>query len=105
MPHIPAAGVSLFAPHRPAARHCFFFFKGSAAHRDLPSSPPRRSPDLPRVAKTQEDGGGRGSGGGRSRGDRGEGERAVLRSHTTPITLHWLMEHPDPPQKAFIIGR
>src|SRR2546422_4443245 len=24
----------------------FFFFKGSAAPRDLPSSPPRRSPDL-----------------------------------------------------------
>src|SRR2546430_16710064 len=24
-----------------------FFFNGSAAHRDLPSSPPRRSPDLP----------------------------------------------------------
>src|SRR5881397_561043 len=58
-----------------------------------------------RVAKTHEDGGGTGSTGWRYRWDRREAERAVLRSHTTPITLHWLMEHPDPPQKAFIIGR
>src|SRR2546423_7393527 len=58
-----------------------------------------------RVAKTHEDGGGTGSTGWRYRWDRREAERAVLRSHTTPITVHWLTEHPDPPQKAFIIGR
>src|SRR6267378_2120879 len=58
-----------------------------------------------RVAKAHEDGGGTGSTGWRYRWNRKEAERAVLRSHTTPITLQWLMEHPDPPQKAFIIGR
>src|SRR2546426_9966994 len=31
----------------------FFFFKGSGAPRDLPSSPPRRSPDLRRQPKPQ----------------------------------------------------
>src|SRR5437870_3650070 len=40
-----------------------------------------------RVAKTHEDGGGTGSAGWRYRWDRKEAERAVLRSHTTPITL------------------
>src|SRR5205809_1417627 len=58
-----------------------------------------------RVAKTHEDGGGTGSAGWRYRWDRKEAGRAVLRSHTTPITLQWLAEHPDPPRKAFIIGR
>src|SRR5207245_3083488 len=58
-----------------------------------------------RVAKTHEDGGGTGSTGWRYRWDRKEAGLAVLRSHTTPITLQWLAEHPDPPQKAFIIGR
>lgn len=58
-----------------------------------------------RVAEAHENGGGTGSTGWRYRWDRREAERAVLRSHTTPITLKWLMGHPDPPQKAFIIGR
>ena len=58
-----------------------------------------------RVAEAHESGGGTGSTGWRYRWDRRESERAVLRSHTTPITLKWLMDHPDPPQKAFIIGR
>lgn len=58
-----------------------------------------------RVAEAHENGGGTGSTGWRYQWDRREAERAVLRSHTTPITLKWLMDHPDPPQKAFIIGR
>jgi phenylalanyl-tRNA synthetase alpha chain len=58
-----------------------------------------------RVAEAHENGGGTGSAGWRYRWNRKEAERAVLRSHTTPITLKWLMEHPAPPQKAFIIGR
>lgn len=58
-----------------------------------------------RVAEAHENGGGTGSTGWRYRWNPKEAERAVLRSHTTPITLKWLMEHPDPPQKAFIIGR
>src|SRR5207244_13069603 len=48
-----------------------------------------------RVAKTHEDGGGPGSAGWRSRGDRQEAERAVLRSHTAPTTSQGLAEHPD----------
>src|SRR5205809_999456 len=58
-----------------------------------------------RVAVAHETGGSSGSTGWRYPWDRKEAERAVLRSHTTPITLQWLGEHPDPPQKAFIIGR
>ena len=58
-----------------------------------------------RVAETHETGGRTGSEGWRYRWSREEAERAVLRPHTTPITLKYLAEHPDPPQKAFIIGR
>src|SRR5947199_5202773 len=57
------------------------------------------------VAEAHETGSATGSTGWRYPWDRKEAERAVLRSHTTPITLRWLGEHPDPPQKAFIIGR
>ena len=58
-----------------------------------------------RVAEAHETGGETGSTGWRYKWNRREAERAVLRSHTTPITLQWLMRHPDPPRKAFIIGR
>ncbi len=58
-----------------------------------------------RVADAHETGGGTGSRGWRYAWQRSEAERALLRSHTTPITLKWLSEHPDPPQKAFIVGR
>ncbi len=58
-----------------------------------------------RVADTHETGGDTGSTGWRYAWDRKEAERAVLRPHTTPITLKFLADHPDPPQKAFIIGR
>ncbi len=58
-----------------------------------------------RVADAHETGGGTGSKGWRYAWERGEAERALLRSHTTAITVHWLADHPEPPQKAFIIGR
>ena len=58
-----------------------------------------------RVADAHETGGGTGSKGWRYAWDKGEAERALLRSHTTAITVKWLSEHPKPPQKAFIIGR
>src|SRR6267143_5710015 len=58
-----------------------------------------------RIAEVHETGGSTGSTGWRYPWNRAEAERAVLRSHTTPITLRWLGEHPEPPQKAFIIGR
>jgi len=58
-----------------------------------------------RVADAHETGGGTGSRGWRYAWARGEAERALLRSHTTAITIKWLAEHPKPPQKAFILGR
>jgi phenylalanyl-tRNA synthetase alpha chain len=58
-----------------------------------------------RVAEAHETGGGTGSKGWRYAWARGEAERALLRSHTTAITIKWLSEHPRPPQKAFILGR
>lgn len=70
-----------------------------------PSTLPLPEDDVVRrVAEAHETGGGTGSTGWRYSWDPKEAERAVLRSHTTPITLRWLMDHPDPPQKAFIIG-
>lgn len=57
------------------------------------------------VADAHETGGGTGSKGWRYAWQRAEAERALLRSHTTAITIKWLSEHPEPPQKAFIIGR
>ncbi len=58
-----------------------------------------------KVADAHETGGGTGSRGWRYAWQKGEAERALLRSHTTAITIQWLSEHPEPPQKAFIIGR
>ncbi|HYM39369.1 MAG TPA: phenylalanine--tRNA ligase subunit alpha [Thermoplasmata archaeon] len=58
-----------------------------------------------RVAEAHETGGGTGSKGWRYAWERREAERALLRSHTTAITIRWLADHPKPPQKAFIIGR
>ncbi|HKZ99213.1 MAG TPA: phenylalanine--tRNA ligase subunit alpha [Thermoplasmata archaeon] len=58
-----------------------------------------------RVAAAHETGGSTGSTGWGYAWDRREAERAVLRPHTTPITLKHLVDHPDPPRKAFIIGR
>ena len=58
-----------------------------------------------RVAEAHETGGSTGSKGWRYAWQRSEAERALLRSHTTAITIHWLADHPDPPRKAFIIGR
>ena len=58
-----------------------------------------------RVADVHETGGRTGSEGWRYAWSRAEAEKAVLRPHTTPITLKWLADHPTPPQKAFIIGR
>lgn len=58
-----------------------------------------------RVQDAHERGGGTGSTGWRYPWDRREAERAILRTHTTTDTIRWLADHPEPPQKAFIIGR
>jgi phenylalanyl-tRNA synthetase alpha chain len=57
-----------------------------------------------RVADMHETGGGI-SEGWRYTWDRREAERAILRPHTTAVTIRYLADHPDPPVKAFIIGR
>jgi len=57
-----------------------------------------------RVADMHETGGGI-STGWRYTWDREESRRAILRPHTTAVTIKYLAEHPDPPQKAFIVGR
>ena len=58
-----------------------------------------------RVRDAHETGGGTGSRGWRYAWSAEEAGRAVLRTHTTAVTVRWLAEHPDPPQKAFIVGR
>lgn len=91
---------ALFQPQDHPARDqldTFYLERPQTAH--LPDDAVVR-----RVAEAHESGGDTGSKGWRYTWDRTEAERAVLRSHTTPITLRWLSEHPDPPQKAFIIG-
>ncbi|HEV8595261.1 MAG TPA: phenylalanine--tRNA ligase subunit alpha [Thermoplasmata archaeon] len=57
-----------------------------------------------RVAEMHETGGGI-STGWRYKWNPDEARRAILRPHTTAVTIRWLADHPDPPQKAFIIGR
>src|SRR5437899_1954435 len=92
---------ALFKPQdRPALDQLDTFYLEKPATRPLPDDGIVR-----RVAEVHETGGATGSTGWRYTWDRKEAERAVLRSHTTPITLRWLNEHPDPPRKAFIIGR
>ncbi len=58
-----------------------------------------------RVAAAHEDGGGTGSKGWGYRWSRREATRRILRTHTTGVTIRYLKEHPDPPVKAFCIGR
>ncbi len=57
-----------------------------------------------RVADMHETGGGI-STGWRYTWDRDQATHAILRPHTTAVTVRWLADHPEPPQKAFIIGR
>jgi phenylalanyl-tRNA synthetase alpha chain len=92
---------ALFQPQdHPARDQLDTFYLSKPSKMPLPDERVVR-----RVAEVHETGGSTGSTGWRYHWDRAEAERAVLRSHTTPITLRWLGEHPDPPQKAFIIGR
>src|SRR5712691_9418437 len=92
---------ALFQPQdHPARDQLDTFYLSKPATMPLPDEGIVRG-----VAEAHETGGPTGSTGWRYTWDRKEAERAVLRSHTTPITLRWLGEHPDPPRKAFIIGR
>ncbi len=92
---------ALFQPQdHPARDQLDTFYLEKPSTRPLPDDGIVR-----RVAEVHETGGVTGSTGWRYGWNRNEAVRAVLRSHTTPITLKWLNEHPDPPRKAFIIGR
>lgn len=92
---------ALFQPQDHPARDALDTF-----YTEEPETLPLPDDDVVRrVADAHETGGGTGSTGWRYKWDRKEAERAVLRPHTTPITLKYLADHPDPPRKAFIIGR
>jgi len=90
---------ALFQPQDHPARDMLDTFYLDADPLPLPDEETVR-----RVADMHETGGGI-STGWRYKWDREEARRAVLRPHTTAVTIRWLAEHPEPPQKAFIIGR
>lgn len=60
---------------------------------------------LRRVADMHETGGKVGSTGWGYKWDLAEAKRPVMRPHTTAHTIQYLAEHPEPPQKAFIVGK
>ncbi len=57
------------------------------------------------VRRTHEDGGSTGSTGWRYRWDPDMARRAVLRTHTTAVTVAACHENPAPPRKVFCVGR
>ena len=57
------------------------------------------------IAKVHEDGGKTGSTGWGGTFSRVEGERALLRTHTTVNTIRYLYTHPEPPCKVFSLER
>lgn len=58
-----------------------------------------------KIAKVHEDGGNTTSTGWGYKFSKKEGERALLRTHTTVNTIRYLYENPKPPCKVFSIGR
>jgi len=58
-----------------------------------------------KIAKVHEDGGDTSSTGWGYKFSKDEGERALLRTHTTVNTIRYLYNNPDPPCKVFSIGR
>jgi len=57
------------------------------------------------IATIHENGGNTGSTGWGYKFSQDEGERALLRTHTTVNTIRYLYEHPNPPAKIFSIGQ
>jgi phenylalanyl-tRNA synthetase alpha chain len=57
------------------------------------------------IARVHEDGGKTGSTGWGGTFSRAEGERALLRTHTTVNTIRYLYQHPKPPCKVFSLER
>jgi len=60
---------------------------------------------LNRIAKVHENGGTTSSTGWGYKFSKNEGERALLRTHTTVNTIRYLYHNPKPPSKVFSIGR
>jgi phenylalanyl-tRNA synthetase alpha chain len=58
-----------------------------------------------KIAKIHEDGGMTSSNGWGYKFSKDEGERALLRTHTTVNTIRYLYNNPNPPCKVFSIGR
>ena len=58
-----------------------------------------------KIAKVHEDGGNTSSTGWNYKFSKAEGERALLRTHTTVNTIRYLYQNPTPPSKIFSIGR
>ena len=58
-----------------------------------------------KIAKVHEDGGNTSSTGWSYAFSKAEGERALLRTHTTVNTIRYLYNNPKPPCKVFSIGR
>jgi len=58
-----------------------------------------------KISKVHEDGGKTSSTGWGYKFSKSEGERALLRTHTTVNTIRYLYNHPEPPCKVFSIGR
>ena len=67
-----------------------------------------RLPDdllVSRISEVHRSGGDTGSAGWGYEWQRSEAEKAVLRSHTTPLSVQYLFAHPSPPVRAFSVGR
>jgi phenylalanyl-tRNA synthetase alpha chain len=62
-------------------------------------------PGADRVRKMHENGGGIDSTGWGGTWESGKAEQCVLRTHTTLLSIQHLALHPEPPVKAFAIGR
>jgi phenylalanyl-tRNA synthetase alpha chain len=60
---------------------------------------------MDRVRRVHIDGGDTGSRGWGGQYSEEEARRALLRTHTTVLTIRHLSEHPDPPLKVFSLGR
>ena len=58
-----------------------------------------------KIANVHENGGNTGSSGWGYKFSKDEGERVLLRTHTTVNTIRYLYEHPKPPCKVFSLGR
>jgi phenylalanyl-tRNA synthetase alpha chain len=72
----------------------------------IPSRLPINEPQLLKeVAKVHENGGSTGSTGWGYTFSKAEGERALLRTHTTVNTIRYLYNHPKPPCKVFSLER